>query len=140
MPGGAINQRRIILTAGSASATGQSWFEATGYLYCTVTVRVTQTATLAATMVIRGTNQDAKDANEAPILVAPITALPAGWTVSSTTGVITLNATGSGTFSATFSMGGSPTLVALPSFILPDFTYTSGGGTFGLTVTAAGWS
>lgn len=139
MPGGSINQRRVILTAASASVTGQSWFECTGYLYSTVTVRATQTATLSATLVIRGTNNTPQDNNEAPILVAPITALPSGWTVSTTTGVITLAATGSGTFSATFSVGGSPTLVALPSFILPDFTYTSGGGTFGLTVTAAGW-
>lgn len=126
-----IAQRTTILTAGASSQAGQSWFEATGYQQASFTVRVTQTATVSASLVLRATNNTPQDTNEAALAVSAITALPAGWSL--TGGVLTIASTGSGTFSATLASA------LFPSFILPDYTYTSGGGTLAISVIASGW-
>lgn len=126
-----IAQRKTILTAGAASKTGESWFEATGYQQASFTVRVSQTADVSASLVLRATNNSPQDTGEAVLAVSAITALPAGWSL--TAGVLTIASTGSGTFSATFASA------MFPSFILPDYTYTSGGGTLAVSVIASGW-
>lgn len=128
---------RQILNVGSASAIS-GWMDLSLFGTLTMGVRLTvSAATLQGSLRFRGTNNFVEDANE-PILqngTALTGTLPSGITM--TGGIITFNnpaiTTGSGNSFIIF-------FPQFPEKIQADYTFTSGGGTVSLIVTAAGWT
>lgn len=130
---------RVLLSLGAVGASSPSgWFQLSGFDRCSYTLRVSTTAafTGAGTMVLRGTNYAPQDAGCPALLsftAADAPAAAGGFALSGTTGVLTVNPTGAGVFSASFNA------TAFPAFVQAEWLGGTGGGTVSIIVTIAGW-
>jgi hypothetical protein len=130
---------RVLLSlAAVTAAPPSSWFQLSGFDRASYTLRVTTTAafTGAGTLWMRGTNYVPQDVGCPAVLsftAADAPAAAGGFTLSGTTGVLTVNPTGAGTFSASFNA------TAFPQFVQAEWLGGTGGGTVSINVTLSGW-
>lgn len=120
--------------AGAANLFGMP-MSMQGYQKVVVTVKVVQTADVVAALSFPGTNNGAVT-TAAPNLIGitAITPTPSGWTISGTTGVISIASTGSVTNEMSFVFANG-----VPASIAPNWAYTSGGGTLVANVWIGAW-
>lgn len=124
--------------AGSSGTTIGRTIRVAGCDECSVSVSVTVTAaTLQGTMIIAGTNDDAR-ASDGVVTLPALTSgtnsvLPSGITFSG--GTFTFNNPGIGTseFVVTFA-------TTFPKYLRPSWVFTSGGGTVSVSATVCAWS
>lgn len=133
---------RVVLAAGAASAVGDV-IECSGIAHLQLAVKVTvSAATLQGTLVFATTPDGSGDLSTAaaapPILLASnvvdVTAKPGTITAGGADATYTFNNVGIG--STIFAIR----LTNPPQYVVPRYTYTSGGGTVSVQVFAYGFS
>ena len=129
------DKTETLIAAGSASSSGRyTQISSCDMLTMTVVLSVSA-ATLQGTIALGCTNDD-PEVSAFPAMTGgtAITAMPTGFTYSSSTGLITLNNPSVGISEMTVSY------TQFTKWIRASYTYTSGGGSVDLKVITSAWS